>query len=228
MFINNLIVGAHLENILTHADKMIRRSINSTKYIQPVRAKANRYYRLQGLNIDEIDADGQNVPMILHNMSQKEKNEFRKWTAKVFSMYFMTKEEGGHVSLIVHDIVTGEQNNLTDTGYGYSQVLPIVLMLWKIKNTERLMRKQTKPIILLIEQPELHLHPALQAKLIDVFAEVVNECKEEFIDLRIVFETHSETMINRLGYLISKEHLDIKSVSILAFNKSSTCIYSST
>ena len=54
-----------------------------------------------------------------------------------------------------------------------------------------------------IEQPELHLHPALQAKLIDVFSQLAS--KENGGKIKFVLETHSEAMINRLGYLINKK-----------------------
>ena len=50
--------------------------------------------------------------------------------------------------------------------------------------------------LLIIEQPELHLHPALQANLIDSFARKV---KNEKLDVSIIIETHSDTIVNRLG-----------------------------
>ncbi|QDY46926.1 AAA family ATPase (plasmid) [Planococcus glaciei] len=56
----------------------------------------------------------------------------------------------------------------------------------------------------MIEQPELHLHPAIQAKLIDAFIKIIMLCKEKSIDIKIIIETHSETMINRIGYIIAK------------------------
>ena len=51
--------------------------------------------------------------------------------------------------------------NLRDVGFGISQVLPIVMQ-------KRLSEKKT----LLIEQPEIHLHPAHQAELGDMFIQV--------------------------------------------------------
>ena len=71
-----------------------------------------------------------------------------------------------------------------------------------------------------IEQPELHLHPALQAKLIDVFSQLASE--ENGGKIKFVLETHSEAMINRLGYLINKKKLLPEMVNVVIFDKDDT------
>jgi predicted ATPase len=96
-----------------------------------------------------------------------------------------------------------------------------VTQLWYIIDVDRrdrqgkfyrYQRKTTKTIA--IEQPELHLHPALQAKLIDIIAKIAEEN-----DVRFIIETHSETMINRIGTLIYKKKLDKNDVDISIFDK---------
>lgn len=70
-----------------------------------------------------------------------------------------------------------------DVGIGISQVLPVLVMAYG--SHEKL---------LAMEQPEIHLHPALQAELGDVFIEAaLGERKNTFI-----LETHSEHLILRL------------------------------
>lgn len=70
-----------------------------------------------------------------------------------------------------------------DVGIGVSQVLPVLVGAYSSKNR-----------IIAIEQPEIHLHPALQAELGDVFIEsALGEKKNTFI-----LETHSEHLILRL------------------------------
>ena len=61
------------------------------------------------------------------------------------------------------------------------------------------------------------MHPALQAKLIDTFAQLVSRDNSQKI--KFIMETHSETMINRLGYLIYKKKLDPEMVNIVIFDK---------
>ena len=62
------------------------------------------------------------------------------------------------------------------------------------------MRRFNEPITFAIEQPELHLHPLFQARLADAFCNIVREARRSKSDLRLVIETHSETMVNRFGH----------------------------
>lgn len=75
------------------------------------------------------------------------------------------------------------------------------------------------PLIFAIEQPELHLHPGLQAKLADVFIAAVELARENKIDLRLIIETHSEVIINRIGHRIANKELNSKDVNVVLFEK---------
>ncbi|EBX0434616.1 DUF3696 domain-containing protein, partial [Salmonella enterica subsp. enterica serovar Bareilly] len=108
--------------------------------------------------------------------------------------------------------------NISDMGFGYSQVLPIVTAIWL--ETERRIASPRRPITFIIEQPELHLHPSYQNNLAKIFAKVVTTAKSNNIDLKIIFETHSQTMIEALGECIEDNMgLSENDVSILIFEK---------
>ena len=83
--------------------------------------------------------------------------------------------------------------------------------------SKKTLRYKNRTIV--IEQPELHLHPAFQAKLMDVFVSIIKESESYGIVLKIIFETHSETMINRIGALIESKEISEKEVNILVFDK---------
>ena len=72
---------------------------------------------------------------------------------------------------------------LQDVGFGISQILPVLIHSFASKNQ-----------LIAIEQPELHLHPRLQAEIGDVFIEsALGENKNTFL-----LETHSEHLILRI------------------------------
>jgi predicted ATPase len=72
---------------------------------------------------------------------------------------------------------------ITDVGYGISQILPIIVQSVMAKGKS-----------ILIEQPELHLHPAQQAELGDLFINAaLGEQENAFL-----IETHSEHLLLRL------------------------------
>jgi hypothetical protein len=84
--------------------------------------------------------------------------------------------------LALIDQRTGATVSHRDVGIGISQVLPVLVMAYASQGK-----------ILAMEQPEIHLHPALQSELSDVFIEsALGPRKNTFI-----LETHSEHLILR-------------------------------
>ena len=77
----------------------------------------------------------------------------------------------------------GCEVNLADVGFGVSQVLPVIVALLYARPGSTV----------LLEHPEIHLHPKVQMDLVDFF---IYAAKERGI--QIVFESHSEYMLARL------------------------------
>ncbi|MCU5085467.1 ATP-binding protein [Bacillus cereus] len=229
------LIGIYLNEIISTCNKYFELDFLSINYIAPLRASAERYYRIQGLSVDEIDPQGTNIPMMIHNMTYKEKRDLVSWTKENFNFEIITTLEGGHTSLKLKYNNDSEVINLADTGFGYSQLLPIILVMWQAinkngnKQNKRAVGNLSKMLVdfeqsmhtIVIEQPELHLHPALQAKLIDTFVQIVMKSQEMEMNIKIIIETHSETMLNRIGYLIGTKKYDFHNdlVNVLIFNK---------
>lgn len=97
----------------------------------------------------------------------------------------LKKSDSDHAhiqELVLLDKRTDTRVSHRDVGIGVSQVLPVLVGAYASRNQ-----------IISIEQPEIHLHPALQAELGDVFIEsALGEQKNTFI-----LETHSEHLILR-------------------------------
>jgi len=99
------------------------------------------------------------------------------------SMKEMVQSNVERVELRLHDPKNRIWTALQDVGVGVSQSLPLILE--SFAQWEKLIA---------IEQPELHLHPALQAELGDVFIEsALGENKNNFL-----LETHSEHLLLRI------------------------------
>jgi hypothetical protein len=85
--------------------------------------------------------------------------------------------------LVLIDVRTDTPVSHRDVGIGISQVLPVLVHCYANEGK-----------LVAIEQPEIHLHPALQAELGDVFIEsALGERKNTFL-----LETHSEHLILRI------------------------------
>lgn len=89
----------------------------------------------------------------------------------------------GYDELTLWDIKRETEVSHRDVGIGISQVLPVLVISYASEQS-----------IIAIEQPEIHVHPALQAELGDVIIEsALGERKNTFI-----LETHSEHLILRI------------------------------
>lgn len=88
---------------------------------------------------------------------------------------------------------------LTDVGFGVSQVLPVITLLHYVP----------KGSTVLIEQPEIHLHPLAQAGLADVIVNVAKHRK-----VQVILESHSEHLLLRLQRRVAEESIDAESMAL--------------
>ena len=157
--------------------------------------------------------------MILYKMSGKEKTNFQKWCINNLGFYYDTLGIGNgdeSTSVVVRCDKNSDNYNMTDVGFGYSQIFPIILSIWmSLFSSEASGSNKT----IVIEQPELHLHPAFQKKIIKTFLQLIELSKTKKKDLKFVIETHSETIVNYLGYLISEKSLAKENVNLLVCKK---------
>lgn len=127
---------------------------------------------------------------------------------------FKIKKEGFTRELRVK--IKNLENNIKDVGFGVSLQIPIFAQAILSENT--IIRKNGSEIskgeILFIEQPEVHLHPRLQAKFIDSLLSIGNN-NFYFI------ETHSEHIIRMLQVIVKngKFGINSESISIQYFKK---------
>lgn len=188
-------------------------------YIAPLRATAERYYRLRNLAIDEVDYQGKNLAIFLNGLPKPRNRAFREWTQKYFGFVTDVSEREGHISVKVAVEDGGPAINMSDTGFGYSQILPIIVQLWDLTTRWGRSNSEKVPLVVAIEQPELHLHPALQAKLANVFIASIQLAERNGYRLQLLIETHSETIVNYFGRTIAAGRLSEDDVSIVLFEK---------
>jgi len=86
----------------------------------------------------------------------------------------------------------GPEVPITDVGFGVSQVLPVLVLCYYVPEGS----------VILLEQPEIHLHPFVQAKLADVLIDAV-----QHRGVQIVVESHSEHLLARLQRRIAEEKI---------------------
>lgn len=191
-----------------------RRVMSSTLYIGPARSASSRYYRYQDLAVSEIDPDGKNFAMFLNSLPNRRMQEFSQWVRSLFGYGIKIGRGSGHITISLE--YENETVNVIDTGYGISQILPVLGQIWWASTG---LKNRSSETILVIEQPELHLHPAHQASLVDALIKGSERGDDPKVSRKtnFVVETHSETIINRIGHLISQGKISENDVQILIF-----------
>ena len=81
---------------------------------------------------------------------------------------------------------------ITDVGFGVSQLLPVLVLCYYVPENSTV----------ILEQPEIHLHPKVQSDLADVLIDVVKNR-----NVQIILESHSEHLLNRLRRRIAEEQI---------------------
>lgn len=110
---------------------------------------------------------------------------------------FVTSDVGGHgIELRVRPSENSQPQLLTALGVGVSQALPVIVL--------GLLSQPGECVV--IEQPELHLHPSMQAQLGEFFWSLAKS------DRSVIIETHSEHILNSLRALIAESDLDESSM----------------
>lgn len=92
-----------------------------------------------------------------------------------------------------------EEVLLTDVGFGVSQILPVITLCYYAPAGS----------VLLLEQPEIHLHPKVQAGLADVFIDAIQRR-----NIQIVVESHSEHLLRRLQRNIAEERFPAQDTAL--------------
>ncbi len=230
--VRNLLFAKRVNDILESVNIYVSQLAKSVHYFQPVRASVQRYYLSRDVSIESVNSTGLNVAMVLGSLSSRDQLRFREWMRKYFGFEVFPESvgDGARISLRMKDESSGAEFNLADTGFGFSQMLPFLVQVWSLIEGQSGQLRRPRPsyfrfqntafpmsFIVAIEQPELHLHPALQARLADLIVAMANLSREKQVPIRFVLETHSQTIIERIGQSVECKLLEPQDVQIVLF-----------
>ena len=190
---------------------ILRDFFANLNYVGPSRLTPKDEYSAFG-KINTVGTEGENVAEVFYQLAEKtipffkieEKDEVESfvktedsflnavkyWICDRFKMCadIYSKKEADNYAIYVKSL-TGVESTIKHVGFGVSQVLPIIVEGLRIGFNETLV----------IEQPEIHLHPKVQSDLTDFFISLIKQ------DKKVILETHSDHLITRLRRRIAED-----------------------
>jgi predicted ATPase len=181
-------------------------------YVGPLREYPKRSYLWAGMRPENVGSRGElSVPALLAaRMEGRKIGRMRKQRARYHSLERVIADwllQAGMIeSFRVEEIAKGRKDYevrvrrtasspevlITDVGVGVSQILPVVVQCYYAQPNETV----------IFEQPEIHLHPRVQAEMADVIIDAMLTGNVQFI-----IESHSEHFLRRLQRRIAEAEL---------------------
>lgn len=191
--------------------------MDSIYYLGPLREYPRRQYHWAGSSPEDVGQRGERaVDAILAATLRGEKRSLGYWRRRkqfqemiaywlndlglIFDFRLEEIAKGSNLyRAMVKTSSSSVPTALTDVGFGVSQVLPALVLLYYVPEGSTV----------LMEQPEIHLHPAVQSGLADLMLNVATAR-----NVQIVVESHSEHLMRRLQRRVAEEEASSEHVKL--------------
>jgi predicted ATPase len=186
-------------------------------YLGPLREHPKRSYIWAGESPVDVGRKGElAIPALLASRNFEKRSSSigrrRKFTVEEIIAFWL-KEFGLISSFSLKPIAVNRKDYevrvkktesspevlITDVGFGVSQILPVLTLCYYVPEGS----------IILLEQPEIHLHPFVQSALADVLIDVVNNRR-----IQVIVESHSEHLLRRLQRRVAEEKILPKDIAL--------------
>ena len=214
---------------LSDYDNRITEMLNVPfEYLNAERSSPQSIYPKSSYNIESDSQLGIHGQYAVHYMakhqddtvsfcSQKEKSdttlkfEVQKWLNEIspnvkFEAKELDKTDLAQLGYYYNDKLKSNTYRPTNVGFGISYVLPVIIALVKAKPNS----------IVIIENPEAHLHPQGQRKIGELL------CKCAAKNVQVFVETHSDHILNGIRIAVKQGVISPDMANLLFFNKRSS------
>ena len=189
-----------------HLQEAFENLFSRVHYLGPRRDDPRHDYTWEESHPKDVGQYGEKtISALLSSLVQQRSTYYQvmEWLQKLELIYSYTLNSTSDTEqdyeLLVKQHEDGPEVGLTDVGFGVSQILPVLTLCYYAPEGS----------ILILEQPEAHLHPKAQSELADVFIDVVKNR-----NIQIILESHSEHLLLRLMRRIAEGEECEKGISV--------------
>lgn len=207
-------VSAYYQNASFTSDLALslEHELRRLQYLGPLRTVPRRSYVWSGEVPDHVGWSGDRAVEALLAAADREISPGYRRRAQPFQVViarwlkemglldgFKVKPIAEHrkeYEVLVRTRSAGTEVTLQDVGFGVSQVLPVIVECFYAQ----------KDTTILLEQPEIHLHPSVQMTLADLFIETIQSREAgEDRGIQLIVESHSEHFLRRLQRRVAEQ-----------------------
>ncbi len=210
---NRLRHGIDVLGVTHFVRHAFEQALHSLFPMGPYRKPSARWYIFRGTSPPHVGYEGELLPdFLLRNTSLV--REVNSWLQRLDIGYRLEIKStdlhfGDFFEARLQDLRRKKSVDvsLKDVGFGISQILPFIV--------QSLVGQRQ---IISIEQPEVHIHPRLQADIGELLAESIRPPREN----QFLIETHSEHLVLRLQRLVREGRLKARDVAIVYISRGET------
>lgn len=197
--------------------------LSSVSYLGPLRNHPKRIYQWSGDTPSSVGQSGElTIAAILAAQGEgRELNRGPRQRLKGFSAFVAEwlRDIGVIHGFSVRPVAAGRKEyevlvkthasapevKITDVGFGVSQVLPALVQAFYCPPNSTVW----------MEQPEIHLHPQVQAELADVFISAIKAREKSGPrNTQLIIESHSEHFLNRLQRRVAEGEITPEDIAV--------------
>lgn len=201
----------------------VERMLNALFYLGPLRSHPERIYPWSGNTPPDVGMRGESAvaALLAAERDQRKLNRGKGKPLQAFAAFIAKwlTELGVIHSFSVKPVAKGRKEyevlikthadapevKLTDVGFGISQVLPALVEAFYAPPNSTVW----------MEQPEIHLHPQVQARLADAFISAVQAWEGgQPRNVQLIVESHSEHFLSRLQRRVAEGVIAPEDVAI--------------
>ena len=182
-----------IEHAMERVSMQTSRLLERIVYLGPLRNYPLRDYRWTGVAPATVGHRGEQAIQVLLADKSARIDVVSKWLRRLGVAASLSLRQVGQGARIWEPMVRQQGGstavNLADVGFGVSQILPVVVALLSAPSGS----------LVILEHPDIHLHPRAQAELADLLIEIASTN-----EIQILLESHSEHLLARIQRRISE------------------------
>lgn len=199
-------VESEQKTVSATSDINILQMLKSARYVSAGRlGPQNSIVRKDSLADDDLGVDGENIINVLSRKGPVFLGEVESDLSKILggASIGIKYNDSERIELFLNSKDGKDTFRPVNVGFGYSYVLPVIVAA----------KLSQKDSLLIVENPEAHLHPAAQSRIMKFLIQIAKAK-----NLQLIIETHSDHVVNGMRIAMKEGTLKMSDAHVLHFS----------